>query len=318
MYSIVFELSLIVVVGAILAYLFSKFKQPLIIAYILTGFIIGPSVFGLVKDYTSIQALSELGIAFLLYAVGAELSLDKIKSMKKSIYLVTIVEVFGTFAAGLFAAKYLLGLSWVISTFIGAIISISSTAVVMKYMSDQKLINTMKARIMLGILIIQDLITMLFLPLLINFNEFTLTSIPFVIGKIVVLVGTAILINFIFTDVLKESFKHKDLLFLISLASCFAFIGLSYLMNFSIIIGAFIGGLILTNYPFKLEIIEEIDETKSFFSMLFFVSLGMQITNVTSINWWLMLLLIVLTFVLKPIIIFIGSLLSGYDERTSF
>lgn len=154
MYSIVFELSMIVVIGAIISYLFSKFKQPLIIAYILTGFVIGPAVFGLIKDYTSIQALSELGIAFLLYAIGAELSLDKIKSIKKSIYLVTVVEVVGSFAFGLFLAKYILGFSWLISVFIGAIVSISSTAVVMKYMSDQNLINTMKARIMLGILVI--------------------------------------------------------------------------------------------------------------------------------------------------------------------
>lgn len=314
----VFELSLIVVFGAIIAYLFSKFKQPLIIAYILTGFIIGPAVFGLVKDYSSIQALSELGIAFLLYAIGAELSIDKIKSIKKSIYLVTIVEVLGTFALGLLASHYLLGLSWIISTFIGFAVSISSTAVVMKYMSDQNLINTMKARIMLGILLIQDLITMLFLPLLMNFNDFSYTSIPLVIGKIIVLVLVALAINFVFTDVLKQAFKHKDLLFLISLASCFAFIGISYLMNFSIIIGAFIGGLILTNYPFKLEIIDQIDETKSFFSMLFFVSLGMQITNISAINWWLMLVLFVLAFVLKPLIIFIGSLFSGYDERVSF
>lgn len=159
---------------------------------------------------------------------------------------------------------------------------------------------------------------MLFLPLLINFDNFSATSVPLVIGKILVLIVTAVLINFVFTDVLKEAFKHKDLLFLISLASCFAFIGLSYLMDFSIIIGAFVGGLILTNYPFKLEIIEEINETKSFFSMLFFVSLGMQITNITAINWWLMLLLFALAFVLKPLIIFIGSLLSGYDEKVSF
>ena len=319
MNGIILELSLIVVLGAVLSYLFSKFKQPMIIGYILTGFIIGPSVFGLVKDYVTIQGLSELGIAFLLYAIGAELSIDKIKSIKKSIFLVTIIEVFGIFGIGLLLSKYLLGLSWMISVFIGVIVSLSSTAVVMKYLSDQKLVNTLKSRIILGILLIQDLIILLFLPLLIDFNAgFTYASIPLVIGKIILLVVVALAINFVFADVLKESFKRKDLLFLISLASCFAFIGLSALMNFSIIIGAFIGGLILTNYPYKLEIIEQIDETKSFFSMLFFVSLGLQITAINSINWWLMLLLFALAVILKPLILFIGSLLSGYDEKISF
>jgi len=314
MYSFVLELSVIVVLGAVLSYLFTKLKQPMIIGYLITGFIIGPAVFGLVRSYESIQALSELGIAFLLYAIGAELSIDKIKSIRKSIYVVTILEVALTFTLGLFASKYLLGFSWMISTFIGVIVSLSSTAVVMKYMSDQKQINTFKARIMLGVLLVQDLIILFFLPLLIDFNSgFSAFTIPLVLGKILVLVGVAFLINFVFADIMRESFKRKELLFLISLASCFAFIGLSAWMDFSIIIGAFIGGLILTNYPYKLEIIDQIDETKTFFSMLFFVSLGMQITSVTSINWYLMILLFVLAVVFKPLVLFFGSLFSGYD-----
>lgn len=318
MYSIIVELSLIVVLGAVISYLFSKFKLPLIIAFILTGFIIGPAVFGLVQNYETIQGLSEIGIAFLLYAIGAELSIDKIRNINKNIYLMTILEVVGTFGLGLLASRFLLGFSWLISVFIGTIVSLSSTAIVMKYMSDQKLINTLRSRIMLGILLVQDLIIMLFLPLLVDVNNFSVATIPFTIGKIIVLIVVAILINYVFKDVLKESFKRKDLLFLISLASCFAFIGLSALMHFSIIIGAFIGGLIITNYPYKLEIIEQIDETKSFFSMLFFVSLGMQITNIGAIDWVLFLVLFVLTVIIKPLILFIGSLFSGYDETISF
>jgi len=319
MYSIIPELSLIIVIGAVLAYLFSKFKQPVIIAYIITGFIIGPAVFGLVHNYEDIQALSELGIALLLYTVGAELSIDKIKHIKKSILLVTIVEVLGTFAIGLLASHFILGLNWLISIFIGVIASLSSTAVVMKHMSDQNLINTIKSRVMLGILLVQDLITMLFLPFLLESSSgFSVLSIPIELGKLLIIIVVALAINYFYTDILKQSFKNKDLLFIISLASCFAFIGLSALMNFSIIIGAFIGGLILTNYPFKLELVEQIDETKSFFAMLFFVALGMQITSLSSIDWWLFLLLFILTLIIKPIIIFIGALFSGYDHSLSF
>ncbi len=316
--SLILELSVIVVICAVLSYLFSKFKQPIIVGYIFAGFILGPAVFGLVKSYDTVLALSEIGIAFLLYAIGAELDLKKIKGIKKSIFTVTLIEVFVTFGIGLLATRFILGYSWWVSVFVGAIVSLSSTAVVMKYMSDRQLINTMRSRLLLGILLIQDLLIMLFLPLLIDSQYFTWTTIPFIIGKIALLVGIAMLINFVFRDILKESFKRRDLLFVLSLASCFAFIGLAYLLDFSIIIGAFIGGLILANYPYNLEILDTVGDLKSFFSMLFFVSLGMQITNLSVISGWFFLVLFVLAFVIKPLLLYIGTIYSGYDEKLSF
>lgn len=316
--SLILELSVIVVICAVLSYLFSKFKQPIIVGYIIAGFILGPAVFNLVKSYDTVLALSEIGIAFLLYAIGAELDLKKIKGIKRSIFTVTLIEVFATFGIGLFATKFILGYSWWVSVFVGAIVSLSSTAVVMKYMSDRQLINTIASRLLLGILLIQDLLIMLFLPLLIDSQYFTWTTIPLIVGKIALLVGIAMLINFVFRDILKESFKRRDLLFVLSLASCFAFIGLAYMLDFSIIIGAFIGGLILANYPYNLEILDTVGDLKSFFSMLFFVSLGMQITNLSIISGWFFLVLFVLAFVIKPLLLYIGTIYSGYDEKLSF
>jgi len=319
-FSFIIELSAIIVIAAALAYLFNKLKQPILISYILTGFIVGPAALGLISSYVEIQALSELGIAFLLYAIGAELDINKIKSIKTGIILTTIVQVLLCFALGFAASYYLLAYTLMQSILIGAIISISSTAVVMKYLTDQNLGSTLRARIMLGILLIQDFLTMFFLPLIVNSStHFDVSSILFIIGKITFIVAIAMLINFlVFKTMIKDSVKKRDLFFMISLASCFGFIWISSLLDFSIIIGAFIGGLILTNYPFNLEVMGNISEIKMFFSMFFFVFLGMQITNVTNLSLGLFVMLIVLSYMIKPAILFIGTLFSKYDEDTSF
>ena len=319
--TFIIELSAVVVIAAMLAYLFSKFKQPVLISYILTGFILGPAVLAVISSYTEIASLSELGVAFLLYAIGAELNLNKLKQIRKGIIVTTIIQVAACFTAGFFGALYLLGMTPIQSLFVGAIVSISSTAIVLKYMSDQKMGSSLKARIMLGVLLVQDFIIMLFLPLIMNLSSkaFEWISIVEVIGKILVILAIAMLINrFFFRSILKESFEKPDLLFMLSLASAFGFIWLSSLLDFSIIIGAFIGGLILTNYPYHLEIINQIKEIKSFFNMFFFVFLGMQIVSLTGLNIGVIILLLVISFVIKPIFLFLGTLFSGYDEKTSY
>lgn len=319
-FTFIIELSAIIVIAAALAYIFNKLKQPILISYILTGFIVGPAAFGLISSYTEIQALSELGIAFLLYAIGAELDINKLKTMKFGIITTTILQMLICFCAGFLAAYYLLSFNLMQSMFVGAIVSISSTAVVMKYATDQNIASTLRVKIMLSILLVQDFLTMLFLPLIINSNNaFNVLNIALVLGKIIFIVAIAMLINILlFKNVVKDSVKKHDLFFMISLASCFGFIWISSIINFSIIIGAFIGGLILTNYPYNLEVMEHISEIKMFFSMFFFVFLGMQITNLNNLNISLILILFLISYLLKPIILFLGLLFSKYDENTSF
>ena len=317
--TLIEELSAIIVLSAFLAYLFSKLKQPVIISYILTGFIIGPAVFGLVNSYEEIQAMSELGIALLLFAIGAELDLEKIKHIRKGIILSTIAEVAITLGIGFSITYFLLHYTLIQSLFIGTIVSMSSTAVVMKYLTDRKMASTLRARIMLSVLIIQDLLVMFFLPLLMNISsDFHYSIILIIIGKILLIVAVAMLLRYFINDLMKDTVKNKDLVFLISLASSFGFIFLSSLLHFSIIIGAFIGGLILTNYPYHLEILSEIYDIKTFFSMFFFVLLGMQITTLSNLSWGLFALLFFLSFMVKPFILFVGSILNKYDLNTSF
>jgi Kef-type K+ transport system membrane component KefB len=297
-------------------------KQPPILAYVFAGFIIGPAMLALVKDIEVIKSFSEIGIAFLLFIAGLEISFKKLKQVNiKKITIVTILQVLLVFFITVSLIKYI-GLDIKQGVYIGTALAFGSTMVVVKLLSDKKELVTMHGRIILGILLLQDLFAILAVVLLTS-DKFSFMVVALAAVKLGSMILTAyILERFLFRLVFKnaaDSPHSKELLLLSSLAVLFTFIMLAISLELSIAIGAFIAGISLANLPFRVELESRIGPLRDFFSILFFVALGMQITlGGLGDHLGLFIFLLVGAFVIKPFITLILLRLSGYRQRTAF
>ena len=316
---ILFDIGIIIFISAILAYFARFLKQPLIVAYVLAGVLIGPSVFGLITNTAEISFLSELGIVFLLFSVGLEIDFRKFKNVGFAAFAGGALQIVITFLIG-FSVSVLFGLDSMLGVYLGLLLAFSSTMIVTKILVDKDELNTLHGRIMLGILLLQDILAVVVLPILSNY--YSLTSIEFV-GSIVLsgsgLFAIAILLNkFFFPVILDYAAQKHDILFITAVANCFFFIGASYVLGFSVAIGGFIAGISMANFPYNIEIAGEIHALRDFFSIIFFSTLGMQL------NFWviqsmlpLFITLLLLILIVKPIVLAFIYLFMGYGGRTS-
>jgi Kef-type K+ transport system membrane component KefB len=317
--NLLFNIGIILIIATFFAYIARIFRQPLIPAYIIAGLVLGPVGFGIIKDYSIITSISEIGIIFLLFIVGLEMDLKKLKTVGTTIIVTGILQITLTFFAGFFIAS-LFGFNAINSVYAGLIITFSSTMIVVKLLFDEDELNTLHGRIILGILFIQDLFAIVALSILLGNNSFSLTSMIPILIKMLILIAVAFIINrFIAHPLFKFAAKSSELLFLLSLAICFLFSLAAYFLDFSIAIGAFFGGLTLANLPYNLNIISRISSLKDFFATIFFVSLGLQLIFVgfSKISTILLIFLLIV-ILLKPLIVMIILSLFGYDKRNSF
>lgn len=332
----------VILVSGIMCYLFSFFKQPLIVSYIISGLIL--RLFGSnFLQHDIITIFSEFGIAFLLFIVGLELNLEKIKEVKNVAIIGGLLSTFAVFIIGFLL--YLLYFSELIpALYFGIIFSFSSTMVLIKILSDKRELDTIHARIMIGILILQDIIAIFILAFFENLNNISITVVLIQLLKLfLLLLFTYIFTRYINKRVFEFAARKTELLFIISLSYAFLFgiissnIGniLGLIINmfninlssgiknvlysgFSISIGSFLAGFSLANLPYRLEIIGKIKPLRDFFSILFFISLGMQITSLKSNYIGFLIIALIIIFTVKPFINMLTVAIFGFRKRTSF
>lgn len=322
------DMGLIIVAATILAFVAAGLKQPLIPAYIVAGIIIGPVgsqvLFGasLVTDPVFVRALSELGITFLLFTVGLELDLSRLKDVGRAAMLVGTAQVALTFMAGFLVAT-LLGFVSIDAVYLGLVLAFSSTMVVIKMISDNDEIETLHGRIMLGILLMQDIIVVVVLAILAAPNSGPL-SLGLVADSMLKALGffslAIVLSKFVSPKVLKLVSHSVELVFLTALSFAFLFSLASHVFGFSTAIGGFLGGLSLAVFPYNLEVINRIKPLRDFFAIMFFVSLGMQFYPVADFAMLVIPIIVFTALVLlfKPLLITFLCILTGYERRTAF
>ena len=316
--DIFFEISLIIIIATIFAFLANRIKQPLIPAYIITGLLIGP-LYGLITNKELIRTLSEIGIAFLLFMVGIELDLRKLKDVSLVSGLGGTIRSLSMFTIGFILALFM-GFVAKEAAYIGIIIAFSSTMIVVKLISDKGELDTLHGRIIIGILLLEDLLAILALSVLTSLNGNSALSIFIALIKgVFLLLITFVSTKFLFPAIFKISAKNQELLFLSSLSACFLFSIIAYYLNFSISIGAFLAGLSLAPLPYNLVIIGKVRSIRDFFATLFFVSLGMELT-IESIRQIVapLIALVLLTISVKPLITMFLCSFFGYKKRVSF
>lgn len=315
------DIGIVIIAATILAYPAKLLRQPLILAYVVAGILIGPSVLGLITNKDIIRTLAELGIAFLLFIVGLELDFRKLKDVGHVSAGCGLGQIIITFIFGFLLAGAL-GFGKLESFYIAFALTISSTMIVIKLLSDKNELDTLHGRISLGILLVQDIATIIVLATLASIGSLTLQFFPVLLAEGLIkglgLISIAIISSrFLLPQILRFSAKSIELLFLTALSFCSVFAAISFVLGFSIAIGSFLAGVTLASFPYNIEIISRVRSLRDFFATIFFVSLGMQVPLVIPL---LKPTIIFSVFVLigDAIIMMVIASLFGYVKRTAF
>ncbi len=327
------HLAQIIIMAVIVSALLKKLKQPSLFAYIVAGIVLGPLVLGSmdfawlhlpfqigIPEITAeIFLLSELGVAFLLFSVGIETSVKKLLKVGKPIMIGTVFQVLGVIGIT-FALTGLTGLlSFEQALFVGTIIAFSSTMVVMKLLSDKNETNTLNGRIMISVLLLQDFLIIIFVPMMANIAVIgnPMFLLPIIGKSILILVLGVIANKIVFPKLFRVAEQEKELFLLASISTAFVFIGISFMLEIPISIGAFIAGLALSTLPYNLEIFSQIRALRDFFLTIFFVTLGAELSfSFGGLPIALMVIIFLLIFLAKPVIIFLLTLFSGYGIKS--
>jgi Kef-type K+ transport system membrane component KefB len=312
--SILVSISLVIIVAAVLAFISRLLKQKIILAYIVAGIILGPLVLGLIQDRVLINGLAEIGIIFLLFTAGLEMSLKKLKAVMGTAMLAGIIQVIAVVVTSFFIL-IAFSFSRVEAIWLGIAIAFSSTVVVTKILADKNELHTLHARLIIGIMLAQDILAIIALAVL--SKEITVYFIGFTLLKLLFIIAIAFLLNFLAQPVIKKAASSTELLFIISLAFLFLFTLLAYFLQLSIAIGAFIAGIILANTPYKLEIETKTRALRDFFSVMFFVAIGMWLTNISVGILFPLIPLLIVLIIVEPFVTAVVLRIKGYKPKTS-
>ena len=316
----ILELTIVIFVASVLSLILKKLNQPIILAYLLTGFIIG--IFGynnlIEKDF--FKVFSNLGVMFLLFLVGLEINYKALSVVGKTSIIVGVGQVIFTSIFG-YLISYFLGYDWLKSLYLAVALTFSSTVIIVKLLSDKKDLNSLYGRISLGFLLVQDLIAILILVFLSSFGQkfdFLKSVLTFFSGFILVLI-----VWYLSKKYLPKIFDYfarvEELLFLLSLSWLFLIAFIMEKIGFSIEIAGFLAGIALSNSLEKHQIASRFKSLRDFFILIFFVILGSSIIF-SDLENILFKALIFSLFVLigNPLIVLIIMGIMGYKKRTSF
>jgi Kef-type K+ transport system membrane component KefB len=276
-HGILFDIGLAIVAATALAYVARVLRQPLLLAYIGAGLLIGPPVLGLVHSEETISELSELGLAFLMFIVGLEIDLKKLVSSGRVGALVGTIQVVACAAlAGAFVL--LLGFSGLPALYLGVASAFSSTMIVVKLLSDKSELDTVDGRLTLGILLMQDVLAIVVLAIQPNLNDPSVVPIAVsVLSGLGLVAGALVVSRFVLPALFQYVAKSPEIVMISAISWCLLVGYLAMLANFSIAMGALIAGVTLSAFPYSLDVVAKIRSLRDFFVTLFFVALGMQL-----------------------------------------
>lgn len=323
-----YQLAAILVMAGLIGFVAVQCRQPLIIAFILTGLLAGPDVLHIIgtQDSPVIETLAQFGIALLLFMVGLKLDIRLIRQTGAVTLATGGLQVSLTFVFG-FLLALALGFELVISCFIGLALSFSSTIIVVKMLSDKRVIDSLYGRISLGILIVQDLavilITVLVTMLLGGGEEGaaggvgTLFMIP--LKALALIIATGVFIRYIANPLTKILARNSELMLIFCIAFAIFMAALCDTIHFSKELGGLLAGIALASTPYNNIIAARLAALRDFLLLFFFVNLGAHM-SLTGIGEQLLPALMFSAFVLfgKPLLIMVVMYMMRYRKRTGF
>jgi Kef-type K+ transport system membrane component KefB len=256
-------------------------RQPLILAYLIAGFLIGPFGMGWVRSQESISIISELGLIFMLFMIGLEIDLKKIVRAGRVIVFAAGGQLVGGCILGVLffiGIGLPLGNGGFDALYLCIACALSSTVIIVKVLYEKRELDTLPGRITLGVLVLQDIFAILFLAVQPSLGNLQITVVLLSIGRVGVLVATAWLLSrYVLPRLFHQIARLPELVLLGALAWCFLIGEIAEMLSLSREMGSLVAGVSLSTFPYALDVTAKVTTLRDFFITLFFVSLGMMI-----------------------------------------
>jgi Kef-type K+ transport system membrane component KefB len=278
-HGLVTDIAICIIAAWVVAVLSQVLRQPLLLAYLAAGFAIGPHGFQWITNTTSIQTISEIGLSLLLFMIGLEIDLKKMLSAGRVITLTAMVQVLGCVVLGWVCFSFLgPAKNHLEALYLAVAAAMSSTVIIVKILYDKREMETLAGRITLGVLVLQDVATILFLALQPNLKNPQVGVMAGAIGHVILLVVVAYLASrFVLPPIFKFIARLPELVLVGALAWCFAMAGFADALGLSTAMGALIAGVMVSTFPYTLDVVAKVTSIRDFFVTLFFVGLGLEI-----------------------------------------
>ena len=300
-----------------------RLRVPAVVGFLLTGIFVGPYGFGLVEAVHEVELLAEIGIVLLLFTIGIEFSFERLLQIKKSVLMGGSLQVFLTFLATFFIAKQF-GMASGVAIFIGFLVALSSTAIVLKLIQDRAEVDSPHGRTTLGILIFQDIIIvpmLLVTPLLAGVTENVGATLLVLLAKgigiiLLVMVSTKWLVPQLLYQIART--RNQEVFLLSIVVICLGVAWLTSSAGLSLALGAFLAGLIISESEYSHQALGNLLPFRDVFTSFFFVSIGMLLDVGFLFQNPVIIVLITLgVLILKAVIACFAAILLGMPFRTS-
>ena len=323
--SFIQDLAVIMLVAGVVTILFHRFKQPVVLGYIVAGFIIGPHTppFGLIHDEETIKTLAELGVIFLMFCLGLEFSLRKLFKVGATAFIAAFMEITLMIWIGYEIGRWF---DWntMDSLFLGAILAISSTTIIVKALNDLKMKNERFAQLIFGVLIVEDILGIGIIALLSSIavsGSVSPEEVFSTVGKLSLFMIVALVIGILLVPrvlAYVARFESNEMLLITVLGLCFGFCLLVVKLEYSMVLGAFLIGAIMAESRQLLKIERLIEPVRDLFSAIFFVAIGLMLDPAILLEYALPIVVITIAVVLgKMLSCGLGAFIAGNDGRTS-
>jgi Kef-type K+ transport system membrane component KefB len=315
-HGLVTDIAICIIAAWVVAVASQVARQPLLLAYLVAGFAVGPNGFKFITDATDIQTISTIGLSLLLFMIGLEIDLKKMLSAGRVITLTAGTQILGCVILGWLvfgligpAQNHLEALYLAVAT------AMSSTVIIVKILYDKRELETLAGRVTLGVLVLQDIATILFLAVQPNLKNPSAGVMLVAVWHVILLLAVAFLASrFVLPHVFKFIARLPELVLVGALAWCFALAGFADYLKLSSAMGALIAGVMISTFPYTLDVVAKVTSLRDFFVTLFFVGLGMiiPVPTVAYILWTLFLCLVLIVSRLATVFPVLYSMRQGH------
>ena len=318
------DLAAVILVAGVVTILCHRFKQPVALGYIIAGVIVGPyTPIEFVQDKDTIDGLGQIGVVLLMFSLGLEFSLRKLTSVGASAFVAALLEITLMMWLG-YEVGRLFGWNTMDSVFLGAMLSISSTTIIIKALSELGKTREAFAEVIFGILVIEDILGIVMLALLSGFaktGSLHAGDVGVDVLKLAVFFAMVLVVGFIFVPRLFDyvaRFKSDEMLLVTALGLCFGVALVATMNSYSVALGAFLIGAVIAESRQLHKIEELVAPLRDMFSAIFFVTIGMLIDPKMLVQFWVPIVVLSLLVVVgKVITCSFGTFVGGRDLRTS-
>ncbi len=318
------ELIIIFIISIFVNLVCTRIRIPATVGFLITGVLCGPSLLGVVNNMDAIDVLSEIGVSLLLFTIGMELSGDALSRLKKPVFLGGSLQIGLTIAIITLLYTFVRNEELAFAIFVGCLISLSSSAIVLRFLQQKGTTNTPSGRLTLAILVFQDIMVapmLLLVPLLSGKVDPTFTDAMWAIGKVVLVLGGVLLfvhfgLNRLMVAIVRT--RVSELLLLTTLVLCMGLALLTSWLGLSLSLGAFLAGLFLARSEYSMSVVSGIMPYRDVFMSIFFISVGMLLdVNFLANNIGTVLILTVIFIIIKALLILPAVLIQKYPLHTA-